>query len=154
MVREWDVKRHWFTPESTIGELHLDNSAFECFTLEDTVREIPGVPVTQWKVAGKTAIPAGRYRVVIDHSARFKCPMPHLLDVLGFVGIRIHILNSAEETEGCIGLGRVRKLNFIAASGLAFSHFLPKLEAALDAGTEVYLNVTNEPLEDSRIAPH
>ena len=35
---ELRLERKWFTPRATIGELHVDG-VFECFTLEDVVRE-------------------------------------------------------------------------------------------------------------------
>jgi hypothetical protein len=36
---------------------------------EDEIREIPGRPVAEWKVHGKTAIPAGRYRITLEASS-------------------------------------------------------------------------------------
>ena len=67
----------------TIGSLSL-NGAFECYVLEDPVRP-DGV-----KIYGETAIPAGRYAVDITFSPRFKVQMPLLLNVDGYLGVRIH----------------------------------------------------------------
>lgn len=86
--------------KATPGELSADGRPF-CRCLEDPVREIAGVPVERWKVKGNTAIPAGRYRVTMDMSARFKRFMLHVLDVPGFDGIRIHNGDGHEDTEGC-----------------------------------------------------
>jgi hypothetical protein len=126
---------------ATLGNLLIEG-AFECHTLEDKVREIAGQPVEDWKIPGQTAIPVGTYRVVIDYSARFQHPMPHLLNVRGFDGIRIHKGNTSKDTEGCILLGMVEAgADMITQSTVAFDEFLPKLEAALNAGEEVWMIV-------------
>jgi hypothetical protein len=120
------LKRIDFTPNSTIGELSIDG-VFECYTLEDVVRA-SGV-----KVDGQTAIPEGTYKVIVDFSNRFQRFMPHILDVPGFEGIRIHAGNEAKDTEGCILLGRTKGKDFIGESKLAVQAFYPKLQAAKEA---------------------
>lgn len=119
---------------ATIGEMLIDGEHC-CYTLEDVVRP-DGV-----KVPGQTAIPAGRYRVIIDQSRRFGCPMPHVLDVPNFEGVRIHSGNTAEDTEGCILLGQTHDDNHVWQSRMAFVAFMRKLEAALQDGGEVWLTV-------------
>jgi len=96
------LAREILTPTFTAGCLYV-NGIFECFTMEDTVRE-PGV-----KIPGKTAIPAGKYQLALDMSVRFNRMMPHILNVPGFEGIRIHAGNTAVDTEGCILVGRERQ---------------------------------------------
>lgn len=88
----------------TLGHLFLDDRHF-CYALEDEIRERVGVAVEAWKKPGETAIPAGRYPVVITESRRFRRPLPELLNVPGFSGIRIHPGNSEVDTEGCLLLG-------------------------------------------------
>lgn len=51
---------------------------------------------------GKGAIPAGRYRVVVTWSPRFKKELPVLVRVPGFEGIRIHGGSRPEHSAGCI----------------------------------------------------
>lgn len=131
-----ELKRKWLSQNSTIGELFVDG-VFECYTLEDVVRD--GA-----KVAGQTAIPYGGYDVVIDMSNRFKRMMPHILNVPNFEGIRIHSGNTAADTEGCILLGNQHGTDFIGESRLAFDAFFPKLQSALDAGEAVRIVVTQE----------
>lgn len=121
-------------PSYTGGRLIVDG-VFECYTLEDTVRA-PGV-----KVPGQTAIPAGKYKVIIDDSVRFARPMPHVLDVPGFVGVRIHPGNTVSDTEGCILLGQTRLGNTVGASRVAFNFFFDRLLAARNAGDTVILEI-------------
>ena len=64
---ELTLQREPSTDESTPGTLSV-NGVFECFTLEDVVREVPGLRVAAWKVASRTAIPVGAYDVTIDFS--------------------------------------------------------------------------------------
>ncbi len=140
---EISVLRRQSASGATIGKLYI-NGDYECYTLEDEIREVPGRPVEEWKVPGRTAIPAGRYRLVIDYSNRFGRMMPHILEVPGFEGIRIHCGNSAKDTEGCILLGEMAGAVTISFSRLAFDAFFPKLQAALDAGEEAWITVTGE----------
>ncbi len=104
---------------STIGELYIDGQ-FECFTLEDTVRD--------HKIPTCTAIPQGTYALVLDHSTRFGRIMPHLLDVPEFQGVRIHCGNTDKNTEGCVLVGREKHDNCISLSHLAFESLFKKLE--------------------------
>lgn len=115
----------------------LDMPGFRCFTLEDEVREPGGSDgaitpewVSSWKVPGETAIPRGRYRIVLSWSGRFQRNMPELLNVPGFVGIRIHSGNTAADTEGCIMLGLVEEANVVLQSRDAFARFWPVLTSA------------------------
>lgn len=126
------VERTTFTDESTIGELHIDGDLF-CYTLEDTCRKGP-------KIAGQTAIPMGKYGVIIDYSERFGKEMPHILDVPGFEGIRIHSGNTSKDTEGCILLGMRTGPNTIYDSKLAYDKFFGILKERLAKGP-VYIAV-------------
>ena len=74
-----------------------------CDTLEPTWRDYEH---GAYKVKGRSAIPEGRYAVVISWSPRFKQWLPILLGVPKFEGIRIHAGNTAADTEGCILVGR------------------------------------------------
>ena len=58
------------------------------------------------KIAGKTAIPTGRYRLVMSYSKTYKRRMPYLLNVPHFTGIMIHTGNSPDDTRGCILVGK------------------------------------------------
>ena len=115
------IKRKLNTDKSCIGELYIDGEFF-CNTLEDRVRE-DGV-----KVQGQTAIPAGRYKVIIDWSNHFQKMLPHILNVPNFDGIRIHAGNSDKDTSGCILLGLYTGLDdFITQSRDTFNSFKEKI---------------------------
>ena len=122
---ELSLIRKEFTTESTIGDLLIDGK-FYSFTLEDMYRDK--------KIKSVTAIPYGVYEVIINFSNRFQRPMPLLLNVPGFDGIRIHNGNKAEHTEGCILVGFTKGKDFIGNSKSAFIQFMPKLQAGLKTG--------------------
>ena len=105
----------------TLGELSIDGQFF-CYTVEDKVR-----PVGE-KVFGKTAIPAGTYKVIINMSNHFKKEMPLLLNVPGFEGVRIHSGNTAEDSEGCIIIGMVKTENGVGMSRVAFTKMMDKIK--------------------------
>jgi hypothetical protein len=131
-----DLIRKTFTEYSTIGDLLIDGK-FYCYTLEDMYRDK--------KIKGVTAIPYGTYEVIINFSNRFQKPMPLLLNVPGFEGIRIHSLNTSDQTEGCIGIGFTKSKDFIGNSKSAFVQFMPKLQAGLKTG-KVFIEIKREPI--------
>lgn len=103
----------------TIGRLYVDGVRF-CDTLEDPDRGLTsdmGVEeISEKKVHGDTAIPAGLYEVSMGFvSPKFATRswawpyggiVPRLLDVPGFDGILIHPGNTQADTMGCILPGR------------------------------------------------
>lgn len=96
-------------PKYTIGKLYINGEYF-CDTIEDTDRGLTqtmtDAQVKSKKVYGQTAIPTGTYRVIISYSNKFKRQMPLLLNVPGFLGIRIHSGNTEKDTEGCLIVGK------------------------------------------------
>lgn len=83
-------------PDYTIGKLHVNGTYF-CDTLEDAIRTT--------KIAGKTAIPRGTYKVIVNDSPKFGRKLPRLLEVPNYEGVLIHRGNTAEDTAGCILVG-------------------------------------------------
>ena len=127
---------------ATIGDVYVDGVR-DCFSLEDEIREILGRPVTEWKIPGKTAIPSGKYRVVLTKSQRFQKVLPEVLLVEGYLGVRIHAGNKAEDTEGCILVGEEAQENTITRSKEALLELMAAISQALDAGETVWLEVEN-----------
>ena len=118
----------------TLGKLYIDGVE-TCYTLEDVVR-----PDGE-KVYGRTAIPAGRYRIVVNHSNRLGATLPLLMDVPNFQGIRIHTGNVAADTEGCILVGTGYADNAITGSRDAFAMVFPEIRDAFQQGEEVWIEV-------------
>jgi hypothetical protein len=141
---ELTLNRNHSIGNSTISKLFV-NGEFECYILEDVIREIKGEPVSEWKVYGKTAIPEGRYKIIINMSNRFKRLMPLLLNVAGFSGVRIHAGNSAAHTEGFLLAGNAVKNGEIVGgtSRPAMDKLQKKIQAALDKGEQVWITIKN-----------
>jgi hypothetical protein len=129
---------------ATIGEL-LESGKFLAFTLEDEIREIPGVPVGNWKIKGVTAIPAGRYRVTMEHSPRFGPNTLTINAVPGFTGVRIHGGNRHEDSEGCPLLGlKVTASTIVGGtSGPAVKLVKDAVRQALAGGQQVWIDINN-----------
>ena len=126
----------------TPGSLFIDGE-FECFTLEDVVREVPGTSVADWKIKGETAIPAGTYVVRLTFSNRFQKVLPLLVDVPGFEGVRIHSGNTDADTEGCILVGQEQNNESILKSRLALQNLMDKLTEATGRGEPIEIEITN-----------
>jgi hypothetical protein len=126
------LNRESFTDKSTIGELAVDGK-FECYTLEDVVREE--------KIKGETAIPAGTYEIAITYSNKFKKYLPLLMNVPNFEGVRIHPGNRPEDTEGCILVGQTKDDDFVGHSVAAFDNLFPKIKAAI-VKEKVFIEIT------------
>ena len=131
--------RDTFTDKSTTGKLFVDD-VFECYVLEDVVR-------TGAKVYGKTAIPEGQYELTIDYSPKYDRPMMHILNVPNFEGIRIHSGNVAEDSEGCLLTGRIRRQNFVGESKLALASLFQKVKTAVNNHEKITIEVTHEKMD-------
>ena len=129
---------------STMGALYIDGG-FACYTLEDEVRELPGQPVSQWKIKGATAIPAGEYIVSLQYSPRFGPDTLTLHNVPGFEYIRMHAGNAHADTEGCILLGmRATDASLIGGTSRpAVQLVKSEVRAAIDRGEVVHITISN-----------
>lgn len=113
------VKREFFTDKYTIGKLYVDGVYF-CDTLENTVRT-EGI-----KIPNETAIPYGKYKVIVNFSPKFKRLLPRLLEVPMFDGILIHRGNSVVDTSGCILIGE-NKVKGMVLNSTIYEEKLVKL---------------------------
>ena len=120
----------------TIGRLYIDGEYF-CDTLEDRVRDLS----KEAKVKGQTAIPAGRYQIVLTYSPRFKRILPLLLDVPQFTGVRIHRGNTAKDTEGCILVGFNREVGKVLDSAVTEQRLMAVLQNAVNKGEQIFITI-------------
>lgn len=103
----------------TIGKLYIDGKYFSD-ALEDTDRNLTNTmskdEIAKVKVYGKTAIPTGTYVVDMNTvspkfgkrswAQPYEGKVPRLQDVPGYEGVLIHPGNTADDTSGCILVGR------------------------------------------------
>lgn len=113
------LKRKAKKENYTIGDLYIDGKLF-CNTLEDTDRNLTSTmskdEIAKVKVYGKTAIPTGTYVVDMNTvspkfgkrswAQPYEGKVPRLQDVPGYEGVLIHPGNIADDTSGCILVGR------------------------------------------------
>lgn len=139
--------RKWYFPNSTIGDLFIQEQSdvvtrfeHECFTLEDHF------PVPYVKRAGLTAIPEGRYEVLLTPSPRFGVEMPLLIGVPQFYGVRIHVGNRDKDTDGCLLVGLEKNLatHEILQSVAAYEKLYPKLKAAQGRSQRMFITIRRD----------
>ena len=118
----------------TLGELLLDGT-HEAWTVEDVVRDV--------KIPGETAIPAGKYRVVLTMSKRFGKVLPELLNVPNYEGVRIHSGNTAADTHGCILIGEEKSPTGVLRSREAMIELMAALTGVIEQGEQVWIEVKN-----------
>ena len=113
-----------------------------CDTLEPTWRDYEH---GAYKVKGRSAIPEGRYAVVISYSPKFKQWLPILLGGPEFnkqwQGIRIHAGNTAKDTEGCILVGKNKLVGQVVDSRIWLHRLKQKIVEAKDRGEAVWLTI-------------
>ena len=115
---------------------------YYCDTLEPTWRDYEH---GAHKIKGRSAIPEGRYAVVISYSPRFKAWLPILLGGPEFnrkwQGIRIHAGNCSEDTEGCILVGKNREVGKVLDSRIWLHRLKQKIVEAKGRGEAVWLTI-------------
>ena len=128
-----DIIRDTFTNVSTIGKMYINDTYF-CNTLEDVDRDLLSTTtlkeIKDVKVYGQTAIPYGRYEVILSYSDKFKRYLPPQLNVAWYAGSRIHAGNNSVETLGCILVGEKREKDKILESTKAMTRLLTLISKA------------------------
>ena len=136
------LERLWPKPTYTVGRLYVDGQLF-CNTLEDKVADLNRNGMfdgTEKKVPGETAIPYGTYRVFYGWSPRFGRNLPRLLNVTAFEGILIHPGNTAEDSAGCILVGKNSEVGRLTQS----RYYSDELNKLIDAAQRRGENITIE----------
>ena len=138
---EIKVIRNILTSEYTVGKLYIDG-IYICDTIEDRYREIKK---KEDKIYGVTAIPCGRYPVVLDFSSKYSKIMPHILDVPYFSGIRLHPGNSDEDSLGCLIVGEFVPGvagGWVKNSRIAYDKVFAKLKGASDKSERIFITIS------------
>ncbi len=120
LILERNLKRKAYTT----GRLYIQQQVVDeylpstedkyfCDTLESTWRDYAH---GAYKVRGHSAIPEGRYPVVITFSAKQNMWLPLLLGVPKFKDVRIHADSSAQDAEGYILVGKQQEAGMLTDS--------------------------------------
>lgn len=132
-------------PTYTIGHMYVDGKYF-CDTIEDTDRGLDQkFPLSINKAKKKkniTCIPKGKYQVTLGiQSQKYKsrasyafCKgfLPRLINVPAFEGILIHIGNTADDSAGCILVGKNKVVGQVVESTATFRKLYDVLKQAKD----------------------
>lgn len=147
---ELALRRDTAKERTTMGEL-WEGFVFQCDILEDKVREMrpdeDGDGIAEGKIMGETAIPAGRYEVIIRWSNRFQRRMMALVDVRFFTSILIHAGNTHHDTKGCLLTGKrnVDATQILGGTSTkACDALFEKVEAAITRGERVWITITDD----------
>lgn len=152
---ELTVRRRARRDTYTIGSMEINADVF-CDTLEDTDRGLTSSmsleEIAEKKVYGQTAIPCGHYRVDMDtvspkyskiefYQKTCDGKLPRLVGVPGYSGVLIHCGNTAADTDGCIIIGENKAVGKVLNSRATFTRFIKRLQAAHDAGEEIWITI-------------
>lgn len=152
---ELNLKRKYKDPKYTIGDLYINDKLF-CNTIEDTDRGLKDsmtlTDIKAKKVYGQTAIPTGTYEIDMNTvSPKFKSrswakpyggKLPRLIDVKGFDGVLIHVGNTAEDSLGCILVGKNTVKGKVKESTTTFNKLMTLLLKAHLKGETINLIIT------------
>ena len=135
--------------EYTPGVLYINDVRF-CDTLEDFDRELTQsmtlYQIKKVKVFGETAIPYGKYKVIVSHSPKFKKRLPLLLAVPGFAGIRIHGGRSITNTHGCVLVGINEGTGYMTQSKEYLEKLIQLIEEATKRKEQVFIEIIKQVL--------
>lgn len=135
------LKRTQKTEDYTLGVISIEGRTETFPTVEDTVRE-NGI-----KIADKTAIPSGRYKITIDvispkfskysfYKESCEGKLPRLLNVPNFTGILIHCGRNETQSSGCIILNDYNAS--LTRSKTYFKSLYSILKSAVD---DIYITI-------------
>ena len=148
------VERAWPKATYTIGKFYVDGVRFG-ESMEDKDRGLLQTmskdEIAKLKVYGETAIPKGRYEVRMTYSNKFagkawakptKGLVPELIGVPGYSGVRLHPGSTAEDTLGCILVGKNTKKGMITSSQATYRNLVDNyIVPAISKGDKVYITI-------------
>ncbi len=134
----------------------LNADTYFCDTMEPTWRNLLGIELPKaevnerlgrvsgkkaQKMKGTTAIPEGTYPVVVTKSPKFKEWLPLLQGVPDFEGIRIHVGNYPDDTQGCILVGENKLKGMVVNSRIWLKRLLDKISEARERDEAIWITV-------------
>lgn len=148
------VERAWPKATYTIGKFYVDGVRF-AESMEDRDRGLlqtmSKAEIAKLKVYGETAIPKGRYEIKMTYSNKFaekawakptKGKVPEIMNVPGYSGVRLHPLNQASDSLGCIGVGKNNKPGWISSSTVYYRNLVDNyIVPAMSKGEKVYITI-------------
>ena len=139
-----ELKRIALKLNYTIGKLFI-NGTYYCDTIEDKVIDLnkngkfdDGVT----KVMNQTAIPYGTFKVVVNHSPKFKRELPRLLDVPYFEGILIHNGSDQNSSSGCIIVGENKTVGKVTNSTFYMNNLTARIKDAQNKGETTTITIS------------
>jgi len=150
------LKRIYTCNDYTIGHLYIDGS-YICDTIEDKDRMLDSkmslTEILNIKVAHQTAIPTGRYNILMNvispkyiqrpyYQTVCKGKVPRLDNVKGFSGVLIHVGNTADDSSGCILVGYNKVKGKVLYSKSAFELLYNKLLVANKKNEKIILDIS------------
>jgi len=139
----------------TIGKLYIDGEYF-CDTIEDKDRGLKQTmslaEIKQKKIKHQTAIPTGTYEITLNVvSPKYSgkpwyvnlcgAKMPRLLNIPGYDGVLIHPGNTANDTSGCLIVGKNTVVGKVTESRVVFKGLYAKLKAAAVKGERITITI-------------
>ena len=140
---ELRLERRWPKDTYTVGRLYVNNEFF-CNTLEDRIADTNRngkFDGAEKKVPGQTAIPYGTYKVFYGWSPKFGRNLPRLLNVTAFEGILIHPGNTAEDSAGCILVGKNTSPGKLTQSKLTSDELNKLIDTAQRRGEPITIEI-------------
>lgn len=124
----------------TISHIYI-NEKYVCDAIEDADRGLDESmsvdDITKKKVYGKTAIPCGTYNLTMNvkspkysNFSKYKWAkkydgyLPRIENVKGFEGILIHVGNTANDSDGCILVGKNTIKGQVTSSTVTFQNLM------------------------------
>lgn len=146
---ELSLHRKWLTELTSISELLVNGKPFSnpIYVLEDTDRGLHSSmrlsQIKAVKIAGRTAIPTGRYQILLTWSPKYKKNVYQVMNVPGYEGIRIHSGNYHQDTEGCLLPGLSKARDFVGNSKAAVQVLESIFSKVQSTKEEIFITITS-----------
>lgn len=167
MEMQLKIKRNYVSENSCVSDFFI-NDVKEVFILEDKVRDLDHNGKNEVKIYGKSAIPFGKYKVVLQKFGRIhesylkkdwaKSGHPgfekiyrgqiHIVGIQDFDGVHIHIGTKIDDTLGCPLTGTVAHIEHdpytVSQSTDAYCKVYPRIADAIEKSEGGFIWLTVE----------